>query len=129
MFWYDWLGRDRSLYEYEKGTLKMESSEMQKFFNDTLDHLEKMEKKLTRLKIEPDNQEILNSIFNSLYTIRRSSKRFGTKYKMPPSESIKHLLKILCQEEKRLNSKIVTNLNNIKNQIERIYHHIAYIFF
>ncbi len=107
----------------------MESLETQKFFKETLSHLEKMEKKLMRLKVEPDNQEILNSIFNSLHTIRCSSKRFGTKYKTPPSDLIERMLESLRQSKKGLNSEIVKNVNTIKNQIERIYRHIAYIFF
>jgi len=106
----------------------MESSEPQKFFNETLDHLEKMEKKLMRLKIEPDNQEILHSIFNSVYSIGQSSIHFGTKYKAPPSESIKRILKSLNPRAKDLDSEIVVKLNTIKDQIERIYHYIVYIF-
>jgi chemotaxis protein histidine kinase CheA len=106
----------------------MERLEPQKFFNETLAHLEKMEKKLMRLKIEPDNQEILDSVFNSVYSIRRSSIRVGTKYKAPPSESIKQILKSLHPIKKGADSEILAKLNIIKNQIEQTYRHIAYIF-
>jgi len=102
----------------------MQSSEPQKFFNETLAHLETMEKKLLRLKVEPDNQEILNSVFNSVYTIRRSSKRFGTQYKTPSPKSIKHILKIFRRGEKGLNRAILTKLTGIKYQIGQIYRHI-----
>ena len=106
----------------------MENSETQEFFNETLAHLEKMERKLMDLKAEPDNQEILNSVFNSVYTIRRSSIRFGIKYEAPPSESIKQILKSLHPRKKWLDSEILMKLNIIKDRIEQIYQHIAYIF-
>jgi len=107
----------------------MESLETQEFFNETLAHLKKMETKLIRLKDEPDNHEIINSVFNSVYTIKRSSIRFGTRYKAPPSESVKHVLKKLYLREKGLYSKILDKLNTIKGHIERIYRHFVSNFF
>ena len=104
----------------------MTSLEPQKLLNEILAHLEKMEKKLMHLKVAPDNQEILNSVFNSVHTIRRSSKHFGTKYKASHFESTKPILNIFRRGIKGLKSKILTQLNRIKDQIERIFRNIWY---
>ena len=104
----------------------MKSIEPHKLLNEILAHLEKMEQKLVNLKVTPDNQEILNSVFNSVYTIRRSSKHFGTQYKASPSQSIKHILIIFRRGVKGLKSEILTQLNRIKDQIERIFRNIWY---
>jgi len=104
----------------------MKSIEPQKLLNEILANLEKMENKLTHLKVAPDNQEILNSVFNSVHTIRRSSKHFRTQYKASPSKSTKYILNIFHQGVKGLKSKILTQLNRIKDQIERIFCNIWY---
>ena len=67
-------GADDGPVEVEPGP---DRSLLNDFVDETREHLEELETCLLRLETEPDDQELLNTIFRSMHTIKGSSEYMG----------------------------------------------------
>ncbi len=54
-----------------------DNSLLEEFADETREHLEDLERSLLHLESDPENRELLDSIFRSMHTIKGASEYLG----------------------------------------------------
>lgn len=87
------------------------------FIAEANEHLETMESALLRLAADPSNQELLNTVFRPVHTIKGASQFMGFAKIVALSHKLEDLLDLLRQGQKSSSSAIVETLIIARDRI------------
>ncbi len=97
-----------------------DSSLLQDFIVETLEHLEDTERNLLRLEKQATDVDVLNDIFRSIHTIKGSSEYLGLARIAEISHKLESLLDLLRRGERELEVKVIDLLIDTNDRIAQL---------
>lgn len=94
-----------------------DTSLLQDFITESVEHLEDMEAKLLKLESDPGNSDLLNDIFRSTHTIKGASEYMGIEAIAALAHKLENLLDMLRKGELALNSDVLDTLMAARDRI------------
>lgn len=80
---------------------------IQEFVDETNVHLEKIESNILDLEKDPENDNIINTIFRAMHSIKGTASFFGFKPIVEISHNAENLFGLIRKKEININSKII----------------------
>ncbi|MDM8543515.1 Hpt domain-containing protein, partial [Desulfococcaceae bacterium HSG9] len=94
-----------------------DTSLLEDFITESVEHLEDMETKLLQLESDPENHEILNDIFRSIHTIKGASDYMGLERIAELAHKLENLLDLLRKNEITFTDNILDTLITARDRI------------
>jgi two-component system chemotaxis sensor kinase CheA len=95
-----------------------DNSLIEDFADETREHLEEMESSLLQLESDPENSELLNTIFRSIHTIKGASEYLGFDRIARLSHSLENLLDMFREGSLLADKRVVNLLIDARDRID-----------
>jgi two-component system chemotaxis sensor kinase CheA len=108
-----------------KGVNMNEVSLWELFVEETREHLESMNQALLQLEKEPENLELINSIFRSVHTIKGSAAVMNYSKTVQFIHKIEDLIDLLREKKLALNQRIIQLLFTTCDFLQNFLSHVS----
>lgn len=98
--------------------MEMSENAQETFLAESRELLEEMESALLQMEQDPDNEDLINSLFRSAHTIKGTSGVFGFDHVEAFTHTVENVLEKLRAGDLKVESSLIALLLNCRDQIE-----------